>query len=374
MKALHVLLAAATLSLASPLPARAAAASDLGIAASAGDTNRIKVLVAGGQNLNAPDAEGYTPLMWAALNGQVPAVATLIHLGAGLDMQDKEGYSALMWATQNKYEVVVRQLLNAGASVNLRDRHGYTALHWSAQDGQLAIARTLLGKGADSNAQDNEGYTPLMWAAQQGHGAVVHELLAAGANPDLKDKRGYTALDLAGAYNHPTIKAQLRTHRNRLAATAQRAPAALAAVPVVSAIAPAVAVPAAETRVAEASVPVKSDAQPKLVAVVGTAEPSPKPTTAPMSAELQARLLKFDVDRNRVIDGRDWRNLVQTSSRVSLAGMLHESRCGKRECAAHAISQVLAKLDWVFADASRRELTLHQAWDVPSFHFEQIRW
>jgi hypothetical protein len=369
MNVKHALFAAALLVSTASGPALAAAATDLGIAASAGDTERMKVLVRGGQNLNTADGEGYTPLMWAALNGQINAVSTLIHLGAALDTQDKEGYTALMWATQNKYETVVRQLLNAGASVNARDRHGYTALHWSAQDGQLRIARVLLSKGADPNAQDNEGYTPLMWAAQQGHGDLVYEFLAAGANAELKDRRGHTAAELAA------IRAQIRNHRGRIAVATAAASASSDGGPVVAGGTAADAARTVEHVVQAASVPVKSDAEPKLVAVVGAPDPTspshPKPT---MSAELQARLLKFDVDRNRVIDGRDWRNLVQSNSRVTLATMLHEARCGRRDCVPHALSQVLAKLDWVYADAARRELTLNQAWEVPSSHFEQIRW
>jgi ankyrin repeat protein len=369
----HALFAAALIVSTAAGPALAAAATDLGIAASAGDTERIKVLIGGGQNINAADAEGYTPLMWAALNGQVNAVSTLIHLGAALDAQDKEGYTALMWATQNKYETVVRQLLNAGATVNARDKHGYTALHWSAQDGQLKIARVLLGKGADPNAQDNEGYTPLMWAAQQGHGDVVHELLSSGANPDLKDRRAYTAADLAGVYKHPLIRAQIRNSRSRFAVAAVKAVGTPDVSPGGVGTASIGTTRVADHAVAAAAVPVKSDAEPKLVAVVGAPEAGP-PARATMTADLQARLLKFDVDHNRVIDGRDWRNLVATNSRVTLATMLHDARCGRRDCLPHTMSQVLAKLDWVYADSTRRELTLNQAWEVPSYHFEQIRW
>ncbi|MEB3330757.1 MAG: ankyrin repeat domain-containing protein [Candidatus Sericytochromatia bacterium] len=365
----HALFTAALIAATAPGPALAAAATDLGIAASAGDTGRIKVLIGGGQNINAADAEGYTPLMWAALNGQINAVSTLIHLGAALDPQDKEGYTALMWATQNKYETVVRQLLNAGAAVNLRDKHGYTALHWSAQDGQLRIARVLLSKGADPNAQDNEGYTPLMWAAQQGHREVVHELLALGANPDLKDRRGYTAAELAGMYKHPLVRAQIRNHRAKVAAAAGTAGAPNAG----GGVATASVTRPANGGGSASAVPVKSDAEPKLVAVVGAPDTGAAPRPA-MTAELQARLLKYDVDRNRVIDGRDWRNLVATNSRTTLATMLHEARCGRRDCLPHTMSQVLAKLDWVYADPTRRELTLNQAWEVPSHHFEQIRW
>jgi hypothetical protein len=212
-----------------------------------------------------------------------------------------------------------------------------------------------------------------MWAAQQGHGDLVHELLMAGASAEVKDRRGYTAAELAGLYKHPLIRTQIRNHRARLALASVKPAAGPGPVPVNSGASPVGTGRPGDNVVQDATVPVKADAQPKLVAVVGSPEPSSgaKPT---MSADLQERLMKFDVDRNRVIDGRDWRNLVATNSRITLAAMLHDVRCGKRECLPHAMAQVLAKLDWVYGDPARRELTLNQAWEVPSYHFEQIRW
>ncbi|MEB3198872.1 MAG: ankyrin repeat domain-containing protein [Candidatus Sericytochromatia bacterium] len=378
------LLIAATMilcsSLSAPEPVSAASATELGLAASSGDVARIKALVAKGQSLDTPDSEGYTPLMWAALNGQVNAVATLVYLKANLDLQDREGYTALIWATQNKYETVVRQLVNAGAALNTRDNHGYTALHWSAQDGQLAVARILLAKGADPNVRDNEGYTPLMWAAQQGHGTLVYEMLAYNANPDLKDKRGFAAHDLASAYNHPGILAQLKAFKTKSQArpAAQPSKPVAASLPTPSATTISLAAPGTEARMSPLSgrpevVPVRSDFEPKVLAVVGGTEGNPA-KAAFVVPDLQKQLARYDVDRNRVIDGRDWRNLTTMQSRVALAKLLYQSRTGQKECGNDTVNQVISKIDWVYQEATRRELTLNQAWDTPSHHFEPIRW
>lgn len=431
MKALYALAAACVFAASAAAPAFAAASTDLGIAASTGDTGRLKSLIAAGQNINLRDGEGYTPIMWAALNGQVNAVSTLVTLGANLNHQDREGYTALMWATQNKHVTIVRQLLNAGASVNLRDNHGYTALHWAAQDGQLHMAQMLLQRGADPNARDVEGYTPLMWAAQQGHGPLVYELLAHGANRGFRDRRGYTAYDLANAYYHPEIRKMIKNFKwaaapapyayregspyrqpipyrepyrydaptvvsapgeFRVAADYRvpadyRPPAAYSGYAPVAVVHPhryhrhAISVPAA-------NVPVRSGVKPKLVAVVNTPEApyyagtynrgyNYAPATVKSAwwgSSLEARLAKFDIDRNRVIDGRDWRNLTMTTSRIAIAQMLHDNRCGKRRCPTHHVNQIMNKLDWVYNDAKRWELTVNQAWDLPSYHFERIRW
>ena len=388
MKALYALAAACVFAASAAAPAFAAASTDLGIAASTGDTGRLKQLLAAGQNINGRDGEGYTPVMWAALNGQVNAVSTLVTLGANLNVQDREGYTALMWATQNKHTTIVRQLLNAGASVNLRDHHGYTALHWAAQDGQLHIAQMLLQRGADPNARDIEGYTPLMWASQQGHGPLVYELLAHGANKGFRDRRGYTAHDLANAYYHPEIRKMIAKHKWAAAPAPAPyrgvVPAAYRDYAPVAVVHPhrlhaphAIVVPSSQ-------VPVRSGVKPKLVAVVNTPD-SPywgngaKYTPASVKSawygtSLEARLAKYDVDRNRTIDGRDWRNLTMTTSKIALAQMLHDNRCGKRACPTHHVNQIMNKLDWVYTEGKRQELTLNQAWDLPSHHFQQIRW
>lgn len=423
MKALYALAAACVIAAGSAAPALAAATTDLGVAASTGDTGRLKQLLGSGTKIDTRDGEGYTALMWAALNGQVNAVSTLVTLGANLNVQDREGYTALMWATQNKHQTIVRQLLNAGANVNLRDSHGYTALHWAAQDGQLAIAQMLLQRGADPNARDIEGYTPLMWAAQQGNRALVYELLSHGANTGFRDRRGYTAYDLANAYYHPDIRKMLKNWRGAPANYAYHAPhrpmvpvmpgvarpahvhaphVMHAPVPVTSGVTVVGSVnyaPAAiqnphrfhnhhTIRVAP-PVNVKSGVKPRLVAVVTTPDGPygaaghpyaahgyvpPTIKTAWWGTAVEARLAKYDVDRNRIIDGNDWRNLTMTTSRIALAQMLHDSRCGRRNCQHHHMDLIMNKLDWVYNDANRHGLTLNQAWDLPSYHFQQIRW
>ena len=393
MKALYALAAACVFAATAAAPALAAASTDLGVAASTGDTGRLKALLAAGQNINQRDGEGYTPVMWAALNGQVNAVSTLVTLGANLNVQDREGYTALMWATQNKHTTIVRQLLNAGASVNLRDNHGYTALHWAAQDGQLAIAQMLLQRGADPNARDIEGYSSLMWAAQQGHRPVVWELLSHGANKTFRDRRGYTAFDLANAYYHPEIRAMIKNYRWK--APAAEAMAFNDAVPVgyggytrVALVNPHTQHPHTRhvhhtIKVPSAQVPVRSGVKPKLMAVVNTMDApyvvgqvyAPASIKSAWSGSaLEARLAKYDIDRNRVINGRDWRNLTMTTSKIALAQMLHDNRCGRKACPTHHVNQIMNKLDWVYAKGERHTLTLNQAWDMPSAHFERITW
>ena len=81
-----------------------------------------------GADINGIDpASGQTPLVWAALLGQLEAVD---------------------WLLQN------------GAAVNGRTKDGGTPLHAAAFLGRVEVAKLLLQHGADTEAKNNNGDTP----------------------------------------------------------------------------------------------------------------------------------------------------------------------------------------------------------------------
>ncbi|XP_007887849.2 ankyrin repeat and SAM domain-containing protein 6 isoform X1 [Callorhinchus milii] len=76
---------------------------------------------------NVINADGASPLMIAAMTGQLDLVQ-LIERNADIDKQDSvHGWSALMQATYHGSKDVVKYLLNQGADVNLRAKNGVTA-------------------------------------------------------------------------------------------------------------------------------------------------------------------------------------------------------------------------------------------------------
>ncbi|KAM6445615.1 ankyrin repeat and SAM domain-containing protein 6 [Rhynochetos jubatus] len=78
--------------------------------------------------VNITNVDGASPLMIAAVTGQLPLVQLLIEKNADIDKQDNvHGWTALMQATYHGNKDVVKYLLNQGTDVNLRAKNGYTA-------------------------------------------------------------------------------------------------------------------------------------------------------------------------------------------------------------------------------------------------------
>ncbi|XP_042638172.1 ankyrin repeat and SAM domain-containing protein 6 [Orycteropus afer afer] len=79
-------------------------------------------------HVNMVNGDGATPLMLAAVMGQLPLVQLLVERHADVDKQDSvHGWTALMQATYHGNKEIVKYLLNQGADVALRAKNGYTA-------------------------------------------------------------------------------------------------------------------------------------------------------------------------------------------------------------------------------------------------------
>jgi len=87
-----------------------------------------------GENPNARDADGKTPIMQAAAYNQNPQVITVL-LGAGADIEARDKFNSmtpLMYAAWvNKNPEMVTVLLNAGANAKARSLVGKTALDFA---------------------------------------------------------------------------------------------------------------------------------------------------------------------------------------------------------------------------------------------------
>ncbi|XP_074550000.1 ankyrin repeat and SAM domain-containing protein 6 isoform X2 [Halichoeres trimaculatus] len=80
--------------------------------------------------VNSSNQEGASPLMMAAVSGQLEVVQLMVEKKADIDKQDGvHGWTALMQATYHGNKDIVKYLLSQGADVNLRAKNGYTAFH-----------------------------------------------------------------------------------------------------------------------------------------------------------------------------------------------------------------------------------------------------
>lgn len=84
-------------------------------AASVGDTNELKRLVARGHNLNSADYDGRTPLHLAAAEGQVDAVRFLVRHKVSTESKDRWGFSPIDDAKRHKRNAVIAELSRVAA-------------------------------------------------------------------------------------------------------------------------------------------------------------------------------------------------------------------------------------------------------------------
>lgn len=100
---------------------------------------------------------------------QEALVCLLKHECPGIDDPDADGWTPLMWAVQNGPECVSTLLATGLVEVDRRDSQGKTALSLAVQWGHsVEVIRVLLHYGADPETKDDEGLTPLSVAMKRG--------------------------------------------------------------------------------------------------------------------------------------------------------------------------------------------------------------
>jgi ankyrin repeat protein len=97
-----------------------------------GDFDRVRELLAHGEDINAPDRgtaffDGETVLIKAASRGDAEVVQLLLANGAEVDARSASGWTALMRACNAGKFDCARLLLDAGADPGIRNDDGYTA-------------------------------------------------------------------------------------------------------------------------------------------------------------------------------------------------------------------------------------------------------
>lgn len=208
---------------------------DLVHAASAGDIKRIGSLLKKGAipdyRSHDKSMHGRTPLIAAALKGDIHAVKYLLDHGAGIDFPDENGCaplgSVIEWGTgidmirllaENGADVngrdpyrrplilnervlgnpaILDLFANAGADLNAVDEHGANGVYSASAAGNTVTAGFFIEHGADINCRSRSGSVPLMAAVISGKNEMLRFLLAKGGEPDAQDREGRSALMIA---------------------------------------------------------------------------------------------------------------------------------------------------------------------------------
>jgi ankyrin repeat protein len=172
-----------------------------------GHLDAASTLLERGADVNAKETNGgQTALMWAVANKSPALVQLLLDRGADVHARSKGGFTPLLFAAQQGDVESGRILLQTGADVNERgEKDRKTALIVATASGNRDISGLLLDKGADPNLADEGGFTALHYAASDKNGAdLVRALFMHGAHPNprtTKDSREYVyaGVNLTGA-------------------------------------------------------------------------------------------------------------------------------------------------------------------------------
>ena len=209
------------------------------------NVTEMKLTLPPGFSVDSRNATGRTPLMNAALNGNVQVVKSVIKRGAdpslmdnrgwntlhcaaqggdtdiislihthlpNIDSKTREGDTPLMLAALNGKLRAVKWFLERGATVACEEKRGWNTLHHAAQGGDTDIISLIHTHLPNIDSKTREGDTPLMLAALNGKLRAVKWFLERGATVACEEKRGWNTLHHAAQGGDTDIISLIHTH------------------------------------------------------------------------------------------------------------------------------------------------------------------
>ena len=120
----------------------------------------IDLLVKSGANVNAQDAEGFTPLHMAAIHGNLKIVKKLVDLEADVNIATTDGKNAAELAHLNELEI--EEYLE-GSNVNLQNKEGRTPLFLGVKNKHEQLIKLLIENKADVSIGYKETSTEMRY-------------------------------------------------------------------------------------------------------------------------------------------------------------------------------------------------------------------
>jgi hypothetical protein len=136
------------------------------VAARAGHTDVLSLLLEHGADVEVRNVYGTTPLYRASRSGKLEAGQILLDRGADINAPGRVGETPLSGALFERRVEFARMLLERGASINTHGTDGNTPLHWAVERKNIEAVRLLLEHGADVNACDDSNRTPSQLTTQ----------------------------------------------------------------------------------------------------------------------------------------------------------------------------------------------------------------
>ena len=165
-----------------------------------GQTRTVQSLLARGMDPNTVNEQGVSAI-FGAIQTESWAVAEALaaHPRFRPNVRNSAGETPIMLAALRGQMPLVKALLAREADIN---HPGWTPLHYAATGGHTAIVELLLEESAYIDAASPNGTTPVMIAARYGNDRVVKVLIEAGADLFIKNEQGLMALDFARALHN----------------------------------------------------------------------------------------------------------------------------------------------------------------------------
>ena len=147
-----------------------------------GSSHTTSILVKQGADVHAVDAQKRTPLVCAAMNGQIDVARVLLGEGADVNARDSSSATPLHAAVINDHVEITKLFLEHGADANAKDQDGSAPMCVAASNGSLQMMDLLLQKGATAHKIGRRGASPLETACRGGHTTAVQWLLMKGVD------------------------------------------------------------------------------------------------------------------------------------------------------------------------------------------------
>ena len=159
------------------------------------DAGNVRALLDRGMDPNSRDPKGQ-PALAVAIRRESPRAIAALLARPDIDVNalNAAGESPLMLAAIAGDIEACRQLIERGAQVR---KAGWAPIHYAASGPETRIVRLLLERGADIDAEAPNGMTALMLASQSAPETTVDLLLVRGADTRRRNQRGLQAIDLA---------------------------------------------------------------------------------------------------------------------------------------------------------------------------------
>ena len=131
-------------------------------------------------DVNGMNTAGESPLMLAAIKGDLGLTRRLLERGARLDVP---GWTPLHYAASGPSSELVALLLDRGAAIDAASPNGSTPLMLAARYGSIASAELLVARGADARRRNQRDLSAADFAAEAGRDALAQALRRRAGGP-----------------------------------------------------------------------------------------------------------------------------------------------------------------------------------------------